>query len=142
GVYEGLAGTTVANEKLEGLKVFWMAMNSVVLLAAVAAFWLFERIWGVCATNYHVTTAPTYIFVVFFGLVVLMRDLLDFSHGWAVLYPVKAGTAPRRVIRLLEQARVRTYGRSIAAVSLVLALEFACAAGILDAVELSRMCSM
>lgn len=84
---------------LEALTCFWLGWNSLMLLAVVGIFYGFTRTAGLCVAG--TVEGYGWILIGLVGLAVLLRDVVDFWHGWPILYPVKDTAAELRRRRAL-----------------------------------------
>jgi hypothetical protein len=100
--------------QLRALQLFWLNMNSLVMILVIAGFILARRAGVSCPTRFSFSGFP--IFVCGLGIVIFLRDLVDFTHGWAVLYPTDSSASsskPLLLIRMLSGERSAHFGRAL-----------------------------
>ena len=142
-VHALVASRAVVDQNVEALKIFWMVMNSALLLLVVLAFSYVRRATHACPTN--LANGASAVYVAFFGLIIFVRDYLDFTHGWAVLYPVRSGARsarPRPLIRFFSRPIMRGLGR-VLSLLLIAALICVIARGRLwDIASIKQLCTI
>jgi hypothetical protein len=115
--------------QIAALKTFWLSMNSLLLLCLVAGYVAFVNLGDSCPANYHGKSAFGFSMVM--GILIFTRDYLDFTRGWAVLYPVDSNSRHAKLLTPLpwltkKSARVsaRTFSFLVIALIIFLILRF------------------
>ncbi len=98
--------------EIEALTVFWMGWNSLMLLVAVGLFRWFSDRAGLCVAG-DVNLPLGLGFVTAVGATILLRDAVDFWHGWPILYPVADTDGGIRRRPALRALRARSWLRLI-----------------------------
>ena len=105
-------GTVDGLPAVQAIKVFWMLMNGVLLLAVLLLFGAFQHAGYACPPK-----MPGLGFVAVLGGIIFLRDYLDFTRGWAIFYPVRegaTGASLRWPLPMLLKPRHRVWTRLIA----------------------------
>jgi hypothetical protein len=134
----GLKTKPVVPESISALKAFWFAMNSLMLFVAILAYFIWTRLSSnQCPTNYHV--AGVY-FVAVMGILILVRDYLDFTRGWAVLYPVEKPDDLQWPLPALHQAKARVYAWAAGLILIALTIWLIDLTGLWDLPYMATVC--
>lgn len=129
--------------EIQALNAFWKLMNSALLLAIVFLYRWFDDRAGLCVAGQKDDNG--FAFVAILGLVIIVRDTLDFWHGWPVLYPVRNMDEQVKKRGLLQLLKAHPGVRLVAswtAVGLTAAsLYFLWETGVLASGALSAACA-
>ncbi|TPN84168.1 hypothetical protein FJ987_02790 [Mesorhizobium sp. CU2] len=111
--------------QISALKVFWLSMNSFLLLCLVGMYALFITIGDTCPANYH--GKSIFGFPLVMGILIFSRDYLDFTRGWAILYPVDGNSRHADLLAPIpwlthKSARVRARVFSLVVIALLIFL--------------------
>ncbi len=129
--------------ELRGLQAFWMIMNSGMLITMVLIFMAF-RWWGdACPLKGHDGHVPS--FVALFGLLVFIRDYVDFTRAWPILYPVDPTTHAGRSlfpVTLLKNERSVCIGKVLGSGLVAALIVLIFLSGLWRVPDLARACAL
>lgn len=82
---------------IASLGAFWVLMNSLLLFVVIIS-WMAWRSWGQVQCPTNGASSGSTAFLATFGVLVLIRDILDFSTAWRVVYPTPRYTRYGRIM--------------------------------------------
>ncbi|CAM3780231.1 hypothetical protein G6L26_024350 (plasmid) [Agrobacterium radiobacter] len=123
------------------LGAFWVFMNSLLLLVVIV-LWMAWRSWGhvACPTN-GATTGST-VFLVTFGIMVLLRDILDFSTAWRVVYPTPRYTRFGRVMAWFSTVQAQDKAWRVGFIIFVAIIFMILSSGLWNLFDLRAVCKL
>lgn len=128
---------------ISALKVFWLSMNSLLLLCLVAIYVIFISLGDTCPANYH--DKSVFGFPLLMGLLIFTRDYLDFTRGWAILYPVDVNSKHARLlapIPWLTRKFARVVARIVSFFVIALLILLIWKFGLWDLAALGSQCAL
>lgn len=125
--------------ELHALQSFWMIMNSLAVTAVVIAYHHFQK-FDACPARVG-SGVPWFLFAL--GGLILLRDGVDFMHGWAVLYPVNPKSKQGQLLpamKWLASDKGHILGQILGYLCIVTLIFVLAGTGLWDLSALARAC--
>ncbi|NTI23602.1 hypothetical protein G6M87_17165 [Rhizobium rhizogenes] len=136
----GLKTKPVVPEDISALKAFWFVMNSLMLFISVFAYFVWTYLTSSpCPTNYHAVGVS---FVAVMGILILLRDYLDFTRGWAILYPVQDANVLKWPLPSLRRESARTGAWIAGLILIALTVGLVVVTGLWDLPTMAATCKV